>query len=191
MLRPEAVPRVRPDGRRTVGFLGGTVRTTVRWETASGARRPLPPSLDSADYPFVHSIRTRFAETDAMGIIHHAAYLLYLEEARVAYLRRLGHPYGEVRIDGINFAVLEVAVQYRRPLAFDDQVDVHLRVAAISGATFQLTYLLRVDHEVRATAVTVHGCVDANGKVHRLPVWLGQAFEMDRPSADASSSAGR
>ncbi len=124
----------------------------------------------------MHSIRTRFAETDAMGIIHHAAYLPYLEEARVAYLRRLGHPYGEVRREGINFAVLEVAVQYRRPLFFDDQVDIHVRAAARSRATFQLGYLLTVDHEVHATAVTVHGCVDADGRARRLPSWIGDAF---------------
>jgi acyl-CoA thioester hydrolase len=155
----------------------------VGWETASGAqRRPPAPSPDPDDYQFVHSIRTRFAETDAMGIIHHAAYLPYLEEARVAYLRRLGHPYREVRRQGFNFAVLEAAVQYRRPLAFDDQVDVHVRAAARSRATFQLVYLLTVDHELRATAVTVHGCVDADGKARRLPSWIGKAFVMEGPS---------
>ncbi|MGO8864327.1 MAG: acyl-CoA thioesterase [Acidimicrobiales bacterium] len=152
-------------------------------DAASGARRgPLPPSLDPHDYRFVHTIRTRFAETDAMGVVHHAAYLPYLEEARVAYLRRLGHPYGEVRGEGFNFAVLEVAVQYRRPLVFDDQVDVHLRPVAMSRATFQLSYLLTVDRAVHAAAVTVHGCVDAYGRARRLPPWIGQAFETDRPS---------
>ena len=56
-------------------------------------RLSLVPSTDPADYAFVHSIRTRFAETDAMGIIHHGAYLPYLEEARAALLRHVGHPY--------------------------------------------------------------------------------------------------
>ncbi len=51
------------------------------------ARQSLQPSRDPADYDFTHRLRTRFAETDAMGIIHHAAYLPYLEEARVAYLQ--------------------------------------------------------------------------------------------------------
>jgi acyl-CoA thioester hydrolase len=125
---------------------------------------------------FVHPIRTRFAETDAMGIIHHAAYLPYLEEARVAYLREVGHPYDEVRRDGFNFAVIEVAVQYRRPLRFDDVVDVHVRAGAVSRATFQLAYLLTVGGEERATAVTVHGCVDDRGKATRLPSWIGDVL---------------
>ena len=139
-------------------------------------RQSLHPSRDPADYRYVHRVRTRFAETDAMGIIHHAAYLPYLEEARVAYLRTLGHPYDEVRGDGLDIAVLEVAVQYRRPLHFDDEVDVHLWAGAVTHTTFQFAYLLTVDADVRATAVTVHGCVDANGRASRLPSWVGEIF---------------
>lgn len=139
-------------------------------------RQSLQPSLHVGDYEYVHPLRTRFAETDAMGIIHHAAYLPYLEEARVEYLRHLGHPYGGVRASGHNFAVLEVSVHYRRPLRFDEVVDVHLTAGAVSRATFQLAYLLSVDDEVRATAVTVHGCVDNGGKPIRLPSWIGESL---------------
>jgi acyl-CoA thioester hydrolase len=139
-------------------------------------RQSLQPSRHPGDYDFVHQIRTRFAETDAMGIIHHAAYLPYLEEARVAYLRHLGHPYDEVRRQGYNFAVLEVAVQYRRPLVFDEEVAVHIRAGEVTRTTFQLAYLLTVDAAVRATAVTVHGCVDADGKATRLPSWVAEVL---------------
>ncbi len=111
-----------------------------------------------------------------MGIIHHAAYLPYLEEARVAYLRHLGHPYDEVREGGVDMAVLEVAVQYRSPLKFDEEVDVHLWAGAVTRTTFQLAYLLTVDDAVRATAVSVHGCVDAKGRAARLPTWVGETF---------------
>jgi acyl-CoA thioester hydrolase len=127
---------------------------------------------------FVHRLRTRFAETDAMGIIHHAAYLPYLEEARVEFLRHLGHPYDEVRAGGHNFAVLEVAVQYRRPLMFDEVVDAHLDAGAVTRATFQVAYLLTVNEDVRATAVTVHGCVDNSGKALRLPAWVGDVLSL-------------
>lgn len=139
-------------------------------------RQSLTPSLRPGDYKFVHQIRIRFAETDAMGIVHHAAYLPYLEEARVAYLRHLGHPYREVRQAGQNFAVLEVGVQYRRPLEFDEVVDVHLTAGVVTRTTFQLAYLLTVEGEVHATAVTVHGCVDRDGKATRLPPWVGGAL---------------
>jgi acyl-CoA thioester hydrolase len=137
-------------------------------------RQSLQPSRNPADYDFVHRVRPRFAETDAMGIIHHAAYLPYLEEARVEYLRSIGHPYDVVRRGGVDVAVLEVAVQYRKPLHFDDEVDVSLWVGKVTRTTFQIAYLLSVGGEARATAVTVHGCVDANGRPTRLPAWVGE-----------------
>jgi acyl-CoA thioesterase FadM len=70
--------------------------------------------------------------------------------------------------------VLEVSVQYRRPLRFDDEVDVALVIGAVTGTTFQIAYLLSVGDEVYATAVTVHGCVDGRGRPARLPAWVGE-----------------
>ena len=153
-------------------------------------RQSLQPSRNLADYSFVHRVRTRFAETDAVGVIHHAAYLAYLEEARVAYLRSIGHPHDAVRAEGPDedgaagrdegsvreLPVLEVSVQYRKPLYFDDEVDVSLWVGAVTRTTFQVAYLLSVDGDARATAVTVHGCVDARGRAARLPAWVGEEF---------------
>ena len=135
-------------------------------------RLDLEPGLVTDDYPFRHRLRVRFAETDAMGIVHHSRYLPYLEEARVEYLRHLGHPYTEMRAEGVDYAVLEAWVQYRSPLRFDDVVDVHLRLGSATRASFQMAYLLTVDGEVRATAVTVHGCVNAQGRPVRMPAWL-------------------
>ena len=130
------------------------------------------PSLDPADYEFAHELRVRFAETDAMGIVHHSRYLPMLEEARIAYLRHIGHPYREIQQEGIDMNVLEAFVQYRRPLLFDDVVAVHITMASIERASFQMSYLLTVDGEIRATAVTAHGCVTPQGRPTRLPAWM-------------------
>ncbi|MGO9027313.1 MAG: acyl-CoA thioesterase [Acidimicrobiales bacterium] len=135
-------------------------------------RLALVPSTDPSSYRYVHRLRTRFAETDAMGIIHHAAYLPYLEEARVAYLRHAGHPYGELRSTGVDLVVLEVFVRYRVPLRFDDEVEVHLVTGQVTRTTFQIAYLLQVEREARATAVTVHGAIDGAGRPRRLPEWF-------------------
>jgi acyl-CoA thioester hydrolase len=146
----------------------------------SPLRQSLQPSRDPADYTFVHRLRTRFAETDAMGVVHHAAYLPYLEVARVEFLRSIGHPYDEVRADpdegGREFPVLEAWVQYRGALAFDDEVDISLVVGAVTRTTFQIAYLLSVAGQPRATAVTVHGCVDRSGRPTRLPEWVRRTF---------------
>ena len=143
-------------------------------------RLSLTPSNDPDDYSFVHPIRTRFAETDAMGIIHHSAYVPYLEDARAALFRHRGYPYDEVRAAGIDFAVLEVHVRYCRPLRFDEVVDVHVTLGDLTRTTFQVGYLLTVADETRATAVTVHAAVDARGRGQRMPRWLGALVE---PSA--------
>ena len=143
--------------------------TTIPADRAPSARlhamrMAVEPSVDVADYEFSHPIRVRFAELDGVGIVHHSRYLLYLEEARVAYLRHIGHPYTEWREDGADAAVLEAFVRYRRPLRFDEVVDVHLRLADVTRATFQMAYLL--------TGVTVHGMVGPSGAPMRLPAWL-------------------
>ena len=135
-------------------------------------RVDVEPPRRPDEYPFSHRLRVRFAETDAMGIVHHSRYLPYLEEARVAYLRAIGHPYTEWREQGLDAAVLEAYVRYRRPLRFDDEVDVHLRLASATRTTFQMAYLLTTDDEPAATAVTVHGLVGTGGRPARLPAWL-------------------
>ena len=107
-----------------------------------------------------------------MGIVHHSRYLPYLEEARVAYLREIGHPYTEWRENGQDSAVLEAYVRYIRPLRFDDVARVHLRLGAATRTTFQMGYLVTVGDEIAVTAVTVHGMVTASGRPTRLPAWL-------------------
>lgn len=116
----------------------------------------------------------RFAETDAMGIVHHSRYLPYLEETRVEFLRQLNRPYDVMRAEGLDFAVLEAFVRYRSPLRFDDVVQVHLRLGPISHTAFQIGYLLTRGDDARpvATAVTVHGAVTKAGRPTRLPAWM-------------------
>jgi len=140
-------------------------------------RLSVDPSTSPDDYDFTHRIRVRFVETDAMGIVHHSNYLAYFEEARVEYLRAIGHPFTEWRDAGLESPVLESFVQYRQPLEFDDQITVHVHLAAVTRATFQMAYLITVDDQggvtgPRATGVTVHGCTTTGGRPTRLPDWL-------------------
>jgi acyl-CoA thioester hydrolase len=130
------------------------------------------PSTESGNYPFRHRVRVRFAETDAMGIVHHSRYLPIMEEARVAYLREIGHPYQSVRDEGLDLTVLEVFVQYRLPIRFDELVDVHLSLATVERASFQMAYLLTVDDQIRATCVTAIWFITTDGRPTSLKVWL-------------------
>lgn len=134
--------------------------------------RPLALPLDPGAYTFNHDIRVRFAETDAMGIVHHSCYLPYLEEARVAYMRSIGHPYTANREAGLDAAVIECRLRYLAPLRFDDVVTVHLRVGGTTRATFTIEYLLTIGSQPTTIAVTQHAFVTADGRPRRLPDWL-------------------
>jgi acyl-CoA thioester hydrolase len=123
--------------------------------------------------PFVHRLRVRFAETDAMGVVHHGAYPLYLEAARVELLRAAGHPYVDIRADGVDFAVVDLAIGYEKPLYFDDEVVVAVQLAEVSRASFTLAYELGTDRGRCASARTRHAAVGPDGRPRRLPGWIG------------------
>ena len=136
-------------------------------------RLSVEPSTSPADYDFTHQIRVRFVETDAMSIVHHSNYLAYFEETRVAFLARVGHPFTEWREAGLESPVLESFVTYRQPLRFDDVITVHLALADVTRATFQMAYLITAGDTAHSTGVTVHGCImAATGRPTRLPPWL-------------------
>ncbi len=130
------------------------------------------PSLNPADYTFAHQIRVRFSETDAMGIVHHSRYLPYLEETRVEYMRSIGQSYANSRETLGDSAVLEATVKYRQSLKFDEVMNVHLVLAATTGATFTINYLITVGDQVVSTASTQHAYVNAQGRPQRLPAWI-------------------
>jgi acyl-CoA thioester hydrolase len=119
-------------------------------------------------------LRVRFAETDAMGVAHHAAYLPYLETARVEYLRALGHPYRELRDrDGIEFAVVAVELRYHAPLRFDDTFTVTCALAERGRATFSLAYRAEQADLLVLSGRTRHAVLDREtGAPRRLPAWL-------------------
>jgi acyl-CoA thioester hydrolase len=119
-------------------------------------------------------LRVRFAETDAMGVAHHAAYLPYLETARVEYLRWLGHPYRELRDrDGIEFAVVGVDIRYHAPLRFDDAFSVSCALVERARATFRLAYRVELDGRLVLDGRTRHAVLDREtGAPRRVPEWL-------------------
>lgn len=120
----------------------------------------------------------RFHETDAMGVVHHATYLLYLEDARVDYLRALGKPYSTLRdVDRIEFAVIGIDVRYRAPLQFDEVFTVHAGLSAVRRATFSLEYRLERDSVVVLVGQTRHATLEVGShRPVRVPTWLAAAL---------------
>jgi acyl-CoA thioester hydrolase len=127
-------------------------------------------------YAFTHRVRVRFAETDAQGIAHHASFVVWLEEARVAYLAAFAGGYQAIRDGGIEALTTGVHLEYHRAAEFDDQVTVWLRCVDVRGARFRYEYRLERDGELSAEGWTSHATVDRDTRrPTRVPTWFVEA----------------
>jgi acyl-CoA thioester hydrolase len=132
--------------------------------------------------PFSTDVRVRFAETDAQGVAHNAAYLVWFEVARVAYLEEYAGGYPALRARGIEALVLEAHVRYRRPARFDDRLRLYAGITELRGARFRFDYAVARGDEEIADGWTAHACVDARSfRPVRVPGWLVEAVADDRP----------
>jgi acyl-CoA thioester hydrolase len=124
-------------------------------------------------YPFFHDVRVRFAETDAQGIAHHASFVVWLEEARVAYLAAFAGGYRTIRERGIEALTTGVHLEYERAAAFDDVLRVWVRCGEIRGARFRYDYVVERGADRVATGWTSHATVDAaTHRPTRVPEWF-------------------
>ena len=124
-------------------------------------------------YAFSHDVRVRFAETDAQGIAHHASFVVWLEEARVAYLAAFAGGYRAIRERGIEALTTGVRIDYARAAVFDDVLTVRVRCAEIRGARFRYEYAVERDGETIATGSTTHATVDRETHLPtRVPEWF-------------------
>ncbi|MBU6281183.1 acyl-CoA thioesterase [bacterium] len=113
--------------------------------------------------------RVPFFETDAMGIVHHANYVRWLELARVAWMDEHDRPYREWVAQGFHFATTRVVVDYRRAVAFDDRVAIATWLDWVAGASLAMAYEIDREGERVATARTEHALVGTDGRPRRLP----------------------
>jgi acyl-CoA thioester hydrolase len=123
--------------------------------------------------PVTHSVRlrARFAETDAMRVVHHTAYFNWFEVARTELLRSTGLPYTEIQKRGFGIPLVEAFANYKAPARYDDEVEVRIRVGRIGRSSLRLDYevvklpgggLLCIGH-------TVHVLVGGDGKPVKIP----------------------
>jgi acyl-CoA thioester hydrolase len=139
-------------------------------------------------FRFSTKVKVRFSETDAQGVAHHAAYLDWLEVARVEYLARFPGGYQGLRDRGIEATTLEAYVRYRAPARFDDNLVLRARCGDVRGARFRFDYVIERDGEEIADGWTAHACVDAGTlRPTRMPEWL--KAELARAETDAAAPA--
>ena len=118
-------------------------------------------------------IRVRFAETDQMGVAHHSSYAVWLEAARIEWLRKRAISYAEIERSGTSLAVAGLNICYRRAAAFDDLIAIWASLDEVLSRRMTFSYILEgEDGLLLATAQTLHIPTGRSGGATRLPeVW--------------------
>jgi acyl-CoA thioester hydrolase len=131
-----------------------------------------------SDFKFANDLRVRFAETDAQGIAHHSAFVVWFEATRIEYLRRFRGGYLTLREeDGVDALTLEVYARYKEAARFDDRLTIKARCSNVRGARFRFDYEVERDGVPVADGWTTHACVSVDGhRPTRVPTWLVDAI---------------
>ena len=126
----------------------------------------------------VSSLRVRYAETDKMGVVYYANYLVWFEVGRADLLRSLGWTYREMELAGISLPVIEAHCEYRRPAKYDEEIEVRTVGRMLSPVRMEFEYevIRKQDQTVAASGRTVHAALDASGRPRRLPERVREVF---------------
>lgn len=123
--------------------------------------------------PFIAetTFHVRYAETDAMGVVHHSSYVVYLEEGRSQYIRQRGSSYADFERDGYYLAVTELTIRYPKPAVYDQLLKVKCWITAIQsrGITFAYEIVDAHSNELYVTATSKHLCLNRQGQVAKIP----------------------
>ncbi|MDR1789651.1 MAG: acyl-CoA thioesterase [Opitutaceae bacterium] len=114
-------------------------------------------------------VNVRYAETDQMGFAYHANYLPWFEVGRTELMKAHGVPYRELEAAGYLLPVLEASLRYLRPARYDDDLEIHARIAERPGIRCRIDYEVRRGGELLATGHTLHCFIDRAGRPVRPP----------------------
>lgn len=121
-------------------------------------------------------IRVRYAETDAMGIVHHSHFVVWMELGRSDLLRSLGQSYAAWEARGIRLPVNGVALTYRAPARYDELVQVRTRLKELGRRHLVFSYRVERDGALLAEGETRHLVAGPDGRAAVLPEDLWALF---------------
>ena len=126
----------------------------------------------------VSTVRVRYAETDKMGVVYYANYLVWFEVARADWLRDTGWTYRAMEQEGLGLPVIEAHCDYRTSARYDDELHIHTTARLLSPVrlAFDYTVTRPADDTVIASGHTVHASVDQGGRPVRLPSRVRELF---------------
>ena len=112
--------------------------------------------------------KVQYYETDMMGIVHHANYLHWMEEARIDFMDQMGFPYKRMEAEGVLSPVKSIQVNYLKPCTFGDEVDIAVGVKEFNGVVIIMTYEMRVNDEPVFSGTSEHVFLDREGRFVRM-----------------------
>jgi acyl-CoA thioester hydrolase len=126
----------------------------------------------------VARIRVRYAETDQMGVVYYANYLVWFEVARTDLLRHAGCTYREMEAEGFSLPVVEAHCSYRRSARYDDEIDLLASGRLLSPVRVKFDYrvMRAADKTMLAEGYTIHASLDPDGRPRRLPERVARIF---------------
>jgi acyl-CoA thioester hydrolase len=116
-------------------------------------------------------VRVRYAETDQMGIVYYANYLVWFEVGRTDWLREMGWSYRDMEADGISLPVIEARCSYHESARYDEELEVRTTSTLESPIRIQFLYevVRATDGAKLASGMTMHAALDRSGRPRRLP----------------------
>ncbi|HEY2906352.1 MAG TPA: thioesterase family protein [Vicinamibacterales bacterium] len=124
-------------------------------------------------------LRVRYAETDQMGVVYYANYLVWFEVARTDLLRGSGWSYREMEAEGVALPVIEAHCDYKQSARYDDELEIRTMGTMMSPVRVRFAYevVRPADDATLATGHTVHAALDRSGRPCRLPERVRSVFE--------------
>src|SRR5262249_48328288 len=108
------------------------------WRASSGVRVGSCRTLSSPRS--TSRVRVRYAETDKMGVVYYANYLIWFEVGRADRLRAGGWSYRELEVEGVTLPVIDVRCEYRQPARYDDELEIRTAGALLSPVRVRFDY---------------------------------------------------
>ena len=132
-------------------------------------------------------LRVRYAETDKMGIVHHANYLVWFEAGRSEFCRAREFSYKEMEADGLLMLVAESYLRFKSPAFYDDILTIRTKVAEVRSRSIRFVYEVHrpEDDVLIAEGETMHLMTDADKKVRLIPELYRLKLAVDDPNLRA------
>jgi acyl-CoA thioester hydrolase len=120
-------------------------------------------------YVSSHNYRVSYADTDKMGVVYYANYLMFFERARTELLREAGLSYKALEESGIMLPVIEASCRYKSSAKYDDLLTLTAKVEEIKGVRVKISCEVLRDGELLVHGYTVHACVNNEGRLVKAP----------------------